>query len=1159
MADVKNFGLIGVGTNVQFSKGGSRIINNAGTFNFKNAAGSGDVAITTAGITSSAGNVTLTTGNVVLSAAAGTVSIGGDTTLSRHAAGIFQLDGTAAVVMPTGTTGQQPTPSTTTGGMRYNSTLGVMEYSNGTVWSTLATGGAAVTAVSVVSANGFAGSSSGGTTPALTLTTSASGLLAGSAGALVTAVSGTDIKTVGGFSLVGAGDAGTIGPTYGGTGLASFASGTVLYASAPNTWAAAVPGATSGVQPYDTDLTALANTVTTGIYVVTGSGTSTTRSLVAPLAGITISDPSGVGGAPTFALSDDLAQVEGLTGVGYPVRQTGGTWTTRTFTGTSGEISVTNGNGDTSNTDIGLATVTQGATGTSFVKVQLDTKGRVINNTAVTQSDITTALGSFYLPLTGGSVSGNIVMTGGSEVTGLPATPSGATAATSKAYVDAIASGLNIHLAVEAATTVTLSGTITPGVAGGSPDAGTGVGALFTTTGALTTLDGYTLVAGGVMRVLIKDQINGAIVTFGTVTDDANGTGTAGVYTGVALTGGAGSGAIATITTTGTDPTITVSSVVITNPGVGYLATDILSASPAAINGITTLAIPLSAVTTDKANGIYTVTTIGGTTVFTRATDANNSIYGQVKAGDFFFVSEGSTQANTGWTQTSKGTQLPNDVTKIGTDPILYTQFSGAGTYLAGAGLLLTGNSFSVNFGAGITQLPSDEVGIDLVSGKAIQLTSNLTGGQLDFLLDGAGITSGLTQSASGLKIAATGVTNAMLANSTININTDSGSDPVALGETLLIAGTAAQGINTVSTANTVTITASNASSSQKGVATFQATEFVVTAGNVTIGTIGNGNLANSSITFAGNTGTPDAVALGETVTISGDGTFLTSAASANAITFSLGTVNVAHGGTGLTTVNQYELLFGGPTNTIVQDADIQFNPSTNTLTVGSATLAGTAGGNVTLTATAANADINLIPGTGTGAVVIGPAGAGLIQSDSGQPLTVRGNTQLSLASVTGDTLMVLPASTAYKVTVSGPTAVQYSTGLSDLDLATKYYVDTVAGSAAGNIEAVSAVVTLTVGTTNIGATLIPAGATILQVKVNVTVADSGSGTLSVGDATNGVAAYMSTIENDTQNTGMYIAEDMLSVGGTAVQAIATCTGATSGTAKVVVTYQLAE
>ena len=1155
MADVKNFGLIGVGTNVQFSKGGSRIINNAGTFNFKNAAGSGDVAITTAGITSSAGNVTLTTGNVVLSAAAGTVSIGGDTTLSRHAAGIFQLDGTAAVVMPTGTTGQQPTPSTTTGGMRYNSTLGVMEYSNGTVWSTLATGGAAVTAVSVVSANGFAGSSSGGTTPALTLTTSASGLLAGSAGALVTAVSGTDIKTVGGFSLVGAGDAGTIGPTYGGTGLASFASGTVLYASAPNTWAAAVPGATSGVQPYDTDLTALANTVTTGIYVVTGSGTSTTRSLVAPLAGITISDPSGVGGAPTFALSDDLAQVEGLTGVGYPVRQTGGTWTTRTFTGTSGEISVTNGNGDTSNTDIGLATVTQGATGTSFVKVQLDTKGRVINNTAVTQSDITTALGSFYLPLTGGSVSGNIVMTGGSEVTGLPATPSGATAATSKAYVDAIASGLNIHLAVEAATTVTLSGTITPGVAGGSPDAGTGVGALFTTAGALTTLDGYTLVGGGTMRVLIKDQVNGGIVSLDTFT----GTGYTASQTNVGpyALDGAGTGATALFSTDGTGA---VTLVTIVAPGSGYADNAVLTSTAFnTAHGGTGGGAAVNGITSNTANGIYTVTTVGGTTVFTRATDANNSIYGQVKAGDFFFVSEGSTQANTGWTQTSTGTQLPNDVTKIGTDPILYTQFSGAGTYLAGAGLLLTGNSFSVNFGAGITQLPSDEVGIDLVSGKAIQLTSNLTGGQLDFLLDGAGITSGLTQSASGLKIAATGVTNAMLTNSTININTDSGSDPVALGETLLIAGTAAQGINTVSTANTVTITASNASSSQKGVATFQATEFVVTAGNVTIGTIGNGNLANSSITFAGNTGTPDAVALGETVTISGDGTFLTSAASANAITFSLGTVNVAHGGTGLTTVNQYELLFGGPTNTIVQDADIQFNPSTNTLTVGSATLAGTAGGNVTLTATAANADINLIPGTGTGAVVIGPAGAGLIQSDSGQPLTVRGNTQLSLASVTGDTLMVLPASTAYKVTVSGPTAVQYSTGLSDLDLATKYYVDTVAGSAAGNIEAVSAVVTLTVGTTNIGATLIPAGATILQVKVNVTVADSGSGTLSVGDATNGVAAYMSTIENDTQNTGMYIAEDMLSVGGTAVQAIATCTGATSGTAKVVVTYQLAE
>ena len=99
MANVKNFGLVGVADNVQYGKAGPRLKHTAGAFEFRNAADGADAALTAAGITSSAGNVTLTTGNVVMSAAAGTMSIGGDTTLSRHAAGMFQFDGTAAVIM----------------------------------------------------------------------------------------------------------------------------------------------------------------------------------------------------------------------------------------------------------------------------------------------------------------------------------------------------------------------------------------------------------------------------------------------------------------------------------------------------------------------------------------------------------------------------------------------------------------------------------------------------------------------------------------------------------------------------------------------------------------------------------------------------------------------------------------------------------------------------------------------------------------------------------------------------------------------------------------------------------------------------------------------------------------------------------------------------
>lgn len=90
-------------------------------------------------------------------------------------------------------------------------------------------------------------------------------------------------------------------------------------------------------------------------------------------------------------------------------------------------------------------------------------------------------------------------------------------------------------------------------------------------------------------------------------------------------------------------------------------------------------------------NGIYTVTNTGsGSTnwVLTRATDFDTSA--EVNGGDFVFVTGGTVGDNTGWVQVS------TPVT-IGTTAIVFQQFSGAGTYLAGDGLSLTGNTFSFN------------------------------------------------------------------------------------------------------------------------------------------------------------------------------------------------------------------------------------------------------------------------------------------------------------------------------------------------------------------------------------------------------------------------------------------------------------------------------
>ena len=134
--------------------------------------------------------------------------------------------------------------------------------------------------------------------------------------------------------------------------------------------------------------------------------------------------------------------------------------------------------------------------------------------------------------------------------------------------------------------------------------------------------------------------------------------------------------------------------------GVGATLTNSGTQAAFSIDGVSPTAgqrVLVKNQTTSAQNGIYTVTTVGsGSTnwVLTRATDFDNAA--EIGGGDFVFVTGGTTLDNTGWVCVDK-------VTTVGTDPIVFAQFSGAGTYLAGNGLTLTGNTFSVNAGTGIT------------------------------------------------------------------------------------------------------------------------------------------------------------------------------------------------------------------------------------------------------------------------------------------------------------------------------------------------------------------------------------------------------------------------------------------------------------------------
>lgn len=105
--------------------------------------------------------------------------------------------------------------------------------------------------------------------------------------------------------------------------------------------------------------------------------------------------------------------------------------------------------------------------------------------------------------------------------------------------------------------------------------------------------------------------------------------------------------------------------------------------------------------TTQTENGVYKVTTVGdGSTawVLTRADDANNSPAGELNQGDFVFVLNGTVNQNMGFVMTATGTSTnPTGAIKIGTDNVVYTQFTGAASITATAPLQKSGNTLSID------------------------------------------------------------------------------------------------------------------------------------------------------------------------------------------------------------------------------------------------------------------------------------------------------------------------------------------------------------------------------------------------------------------------------------------------------------------------------
>lgn len=285
--------------------------------------------------------------------------------------------------------------------------------------------------------------------------------------------------------------------------------------------------------------------------------------------------------------------------------------------------------------------------------------------------------------------------------------------------------------------------------------------------------------------------------------------------------------------------------------------------------------------TTASQNGIYVVSA----SAWTRAVDFNTSE--KVTSGAFTFVEEGTANADSGFVLTTDG------LVTLGTTPLTFVQFSGAGQITAGIGLSKIGNTLNVNVAI--------DGGIEIVSND-LQLKSTLGGNGLSYsagVLTVGGTANRITTTATTVDIASTYVGQTSITTlGTIATGTWQGSiiSPTYGGtgvnngnRTLTLGGnfthTGAHTLGLTTTANTsVTLPTTGTLSTLAGAETL--TNKTITGAIITTGSINNTPIGATTSSTGAFT----------TLTSNGATTFTSTTNSTNATTGAL----VVTGGVGI-------------------------------------------------------------------------------------------------------------------------------------------------------------------------------------------------------------------------------------------------------------------
>jgi len=199
-------------------------------------------------------------------------------------------------------------------------------------------------------------------------------------------------------------------------------------------------------------------------------------------------------------------------------------------------------------------------------------------------------------------------------------------------------------------------------------------------------------------------------------------------------------------------------------------AGDTMTGNLAMQSGATITNVPTPTSGTDVANKNYVDSLVSGLTWLPPVTSSGTTLPATATTGDRFLnFTDGKIYTATAtdtWDSGVAGVDGQAVFDKTDETGYVYSgtawqQFTGLGQITAGTGLSKTGNRMDINLGAGIQELPTDEVGIDVYAAGGLFLTvdgstsSTDTAAQLSILLNGSTLSLGVN----GLKVAASGIT----------------------------------------------------------------------------------------------------------------------------------------------------------------------------------------------------------------------------------------------------------------------------------------------------------------------------------------------------------------------------------------------------------------